>query len=124
MSPIIRLHPGEQILLDLQPSRFWTLGKYVTSLGLWAVWRGRHHFYITNHRVVECKGIVSKVERVVPLERIQDCQLVRSLNRGGWVQISTAGGPLGYEGIGPLTRGDARRFADTLMPLLVSGRGT
>jgi membrane protein YdbS with pleckstrin-like domain len=120
---LVRLHPDEAILLDVQPSRWWTAGKLVFSLGLWAIWRRKNHFYLTNERVLHCKGIISKSEQAVPLSRIQDCKLVRSILTGGRVILSTAGGPLGFEHVGPLTRADALIFADALTPLMGHDRG-
>lgn len=63
----VRLNPGEEILRDELQSPFWTLGRYIVTLGLWAIWRSRHHFLLTNQRVLIVKGIVSKSEQGVPL---------------------------------------------------------
>ena len=102
-APAVRLNPGEEILCDEVPSAFWTYPLYLGTLGLWAVWRGRHHFLLTNQRVMITKGIVSKSEQSVPLVRIQDVSLQRSLVAGGYVKLSSAGGGISVEKIGPLT---------------------
>lgn len=114
----LRLHQGEHVVLEVLPSKWWTLNRYIVTLGLWGVWRKRHRFVLTNQRVVLLKGIVSKSERSAPLSRIQDAHLRRSPLAGGAVALSTAGGPLGVDLIGPLTQADALRFADALTPLL------
>lgn len=119
-APAVRLNPGEQILQDEIPSAFWTYPRYVPTLGLWAIWRSRHHFLLTNQRLIIAKGIVSKSEQSVPLARIQDVVLQRSLITGGWVRISSAGGGLGIERIGPLTREKARQFGDALHQVVPS----
>jgi membrane protein YdbS with pleckstrin-like domain len=114
----LRLQPGEEILVDMVPSAFWTSPKYVYTLGLWAVWRKRHRFIVTNRRVVVTTGILAYTERALPLAKIQDVTLHRSVNSGGRVSLSSAGGVLGVEEIGPLSRAKASAFADALGPLI------
>lgn len=116
--PSIRLHDEEEILVDLMPSVWWTWPRYLFTLGLWKFWRARHHFVLTNQRVVVAKGIINKTEQSVPLNRIQDAALRRSPLTGGAVVLSSAGGPLGVGVIGPLTRAEATQFADTMTPLI------
>jgi len=119
----LRLQSGERIILDMRPSAFWTLPRYFLTLGLWAIWRSRHQFVLTNQRVALLKGIVSKHEKTVPVSRIQDVNLMRSLLNGGWLAFSSAGGTLSIERIGPLTRADARRFADAVSAELTHHTG-
>jgi membrane protein YdbS with pleckstrin-like domain len=114
----LRLHPDEEIVLEMLPSSWWTLGRFVATLGLWAIWRKRHRFILTNQRIIVSKGIVSKSEQSVPLSRVQDAHMHRSPLTGGRVALSTAGGSLGVEYIGPLTQADALTFADALTPRL------
>lgn len=96
------------------PSAYWTRVRYLFSLGLWGVWRKRHRFVLTNQRVILTEGIMTKEERAVPLSRVQDVALQRSRFHGSSVALSTAGGSLGEEIIGPLTRAGAMAFADAL----------
>jgi membrane protein YdbS with pleckstrin-like domain len=117
----IRLQQGEEIVLDMLPSAFWTAPLYVVTLGLWAVWRPRHHFILTNQRVVVTQGIVTKREKAVPLSRIQDLRLIRSYLIGGRVLMSSAGGPLSIQTVGPLSRERARAFADAVGPRIDQG---
>ena len=117
----LRLQPGEQVVVDMLPSAFWTMGKYIITLGLWAVWRSKHHFVLTNQRVHAYKGIVSKDEKLVPLAGIQDVSLSRSVLRGGYVALSSAGGALSIQRIGPLTRENARVFADAITERIQQG---
>jgi membrane protein YdbS with pleckstrin-like domain len=118
----LRLHDGERVVMDVQPSQWWTLGRYVFTLGLWAIWRKRNHYVLTSERIIHFKGIISKTERSAPLARIQDAQLNRSPLTGGKLVLSTAGGSLGFNTIGPLTQADALAFHDALMPLLGATR--
>lgn len=114
VTPAIRLNPGEQIMDDEMPSAFWTAPLYAVTLGLWVIWRNRHHFLVTNQRVIIMMGILTKSERSIPLARIQDVSLLRSIFFGGYVRISSAGGTLGIERLGPLSRERARQFADAI----------
>jgi hypothetical protein len=120
---VLRLNPGEEIIRDDCPSAFWTALTYVGTLGLWAIWRSRHRFVLTNQRVVALKGVVTKSEKSVPLARIQDVRLSRSLLIGGQIRLSSAGGGLGVEVIGPLTRNVALQFSDAISTLIRSPHG-
>jgi membrane protein YdbS with pleckstrin-like domain len=110
----VRLQPSEKIVLDIGPSAFWTGPLYVFTLGLWAIWRRHHRFVVTSQRIMTTVGIVSKKERAVPLSRVQDVTLRRPFLRSSSVLLSTAGGQLGLERIGPLSRAKAAKFADAL----------
>jgi len=115
MASGLRLQQGETVVLDVIPSAFWTMGKYVLSLGLWTFWRPRHHFVVTNQRVLVFRnGLLTQGEKTVPLSRIQDVALRRSILSGGHVVLSGAGGILSIQSIGPLTREQAREFADAI----------
>jgi membrane protein YdbS with pleckstrin-like domain len=117
----IRLQQGEEVVLDMLPSAFWTAPLYVVTLGLWAVWRSRHHFVLTTQRVLVVQGIVTKREKAIPLSRIQDVRLIRSYLVGGRVLMSSAGGALSIQAIGPLSREHARVFADAVGPRIDLG---
>ena len=66
-------------------------------------------------------GIVNKGEKAVPLNRIQDVRLVRSLLAGGSLAMSSAGGALSIQRIGPLSRENARQFADAVNAMIHHG---
>lgn len=117
----LRLQPGEHVILDMLPSAFWTGGTYVITLGLWAIWRSQHHFVLTNQRVIVYEGIVAKGERSVPIVRLQDVSLMRSILAGGYVRMSSAGGTISIQRIGPLSRENARRFADAISARIQHG---
>lgn len=119
----IRLQPGERILMEMLPSKWWTWAFYVCSVGLWGIWRKRHRYILTNQRIVLTKGLISKSVRALPLDRIQDANLHTSPFSGGRVKLSTAGGILGTESIKQLTRRDAKAFIDLLSPLISRGSG-
>jgi membrane protein YdbS with pleckstrin-like domain len=110
----IRLNQGEEILRDEMVSAFWTWPAYPFSLGLWAIWRRRNRFILTNQRLVVRRGIVQVVERSVPLGRIQDVNLALRVRHAGWVTVSSVGGSLGTERLGPFRQEVAREFADAI----------
>lgn len=117
-SHILKLSPGERIILDELPSAYWTWPLYVMTLGFWIIWRNRHRFILTNQRLIVTAGIVSKSERSVQLSRIQEVNVLRSLTSGGKVSLTSAGGPLSFRHVGPLSRERARVFAETMTELL------
>jgi hypothetical protein len=55
----LTIFPDEKIVLDVLPSVSWTAQLYLGTLGLWAIWRRRHHFLLTNQRVMIVLGIVN-----------------------------------------------------------------
>lgn len=111
----LRLQEGEEVVTDVLPSKWWTLSRYICTLGLWAIWRTRHRWVLTNHRLLALRGVIGKHEQALPLERIQDVSTQASPFSGGSIRLSTAGGQLGFTSIGPLTRADAYRFADAII---------
>ena len=44
--------PGNRSVLDMLPPAFWSMGLYRFTLGLWAFWRSRQHFVLTNQRLL------------------------------------------------------------------------
>lgn len=119
----VRLGEGEYVLREEVPSAFWTGGQYFVTLGMWAIWRSRHRFYVTNERVIATQGVVTRSERSVPLSRVQDVDLTASVLAGGFVRLSSAGGGLGVQRLGPFTRRRAREVADQLSEMIRSHRG-
>jgi len=109
-----QLQTGETILNEQLPSKFWTTGIYIFTLGLWSVWRKRHRFILTNKRVVVRMGIITKSQVDIPLGRVQDISVVTSVVNGSVIAFSSAGGSLGVSSIGPLTRAQAREFGECL----------
>jgi hypothetical protein len=69
------------------------------------------------------KGIVSKQEKAVPLSKIQDTSLTRSIVSGGSIVLSSAGGTLSIQAVGPLTRANAQVFADAVNQRIHAGVG-
>ncbi len=87
----IRLMEGEEVLLSLRPYRFVryaVIATAVTIVGivavplalLWAVIaERRYHYWLTNKRVIWCHGFIGYQVRSVPLERITDVVISRTL---------------------------------------------
>lgn len=118
----VTLHDGETIVSDMLLSKWWTLSRYIVTFGFWGMWRKRHRFILTNQRLILTKGIVKRSEEVVPLSRIQDATLSRSPFSGGLIKLSSAGGALGFEKIGPLTQGDAKVFSHHLNDQMIKSQ--
>lgn len=110
----VRRQEGERVLFESKPSVVGTLAYYVFTLGLYALWRSRTAFMITDRRVVVAKGIINRFERTMPLAKVQDATLRRTL----WITtvvVTSAGGASGVEVIGPLTHAGAQRFVEVLL---------
>ena len=87
----IRLMDGEQVLLSMRPYRFVRFAviapaitifflPLVPFLFIWAsIARHRYHYWLTNKRVIWCHGFIGYKVRSVPLERIADVVISRTL---------------------------------------------
>jgi len=87
----IRLMEGEEVIFSLRPFRFVryaVVSAAVAIVGiplipltfLWAIIaRRRYHYWLTNKRVVWCHGFIGYRIRSVPLERITDVVISRTL---------------------------------------------
>jgi len=87
----IRLMDGEQLLLSLRPYRFVRYAVIAPAitifflplaplLFIWAsIARYRYHYWLTNKRVIWCHGFIGYKVRSVPLERIADVVISRTL---------------------------------------------
>jgi uncharacterized membrane protein YdbT with pleckstrin-like domain len=87
----IRLMEEEEIIFSLRPYRFVryaVIATAITIVGiiavplvfLWAVIaEHRYHYWLTNKRVIWCHGFIGYKVRSVPLERIADVVISRTL---------------------------------------------
>src|SRR6185369_13330584 len=87
----IRLMEGEKVLFSLRPYRFVryaVIAPAITIIGLlfipitflWAIIAvHRYHYWLTNKRVIWCHGFIGYQIRSVPLERITDVVISRTL---------------------------------------------
>ena len=87
----IRLMDGEEVLASLRPYRFIryaVTAPAITIVGLiivplsfiWALIAiHRYHYWLTNKRVIWCHGFIGYKVRSVPLERIADVVISRTL---------------------------------------------
>ena len=87
----IRLMDDEEALLSLRPYRFvWfaVVAPAITIVGIIMVpialiWAAiavrRYHYWLTNKRVIWCHGFIGYKVRSVPLERIADVVISRTL---------------------------------------------
>lgn len=106
--------PGESIVLSTRPAAtFGVWARWIFTLGLYEIWRRQHQFIVTNQRVIVTKGILNRTETVVPINKIQDVTVRTNLFLGS-VALSSAGGPLGIEQLGPVWRHQAGALADAI----------
>ena len=87
----IRLMEGETLIFSLRPYRFVryaVIAPAITIVGimfvplafLWAlIAERRYHYWLTNKRVIWCHGFIGYKVRSVPLERITDVVISRTL---------------------------------------------
>jgi membrane protein YdbS with pleckstrin-like domain len=99
-----------------------TWGKYLTSLGLYELWRRADRCWVTNQKVVRRQGLFSREERAIPLERIQDV-VVKVGPLTGKVLISSAGLKAGVTlAMGPLWRRQAQQLAQVIQEQMQARR--
>ncbi|MDA8374677.1 MAG: PH domain-containing protein [Actinomycetota bacterium] len=113
----ISLIPGEQILVACKPaakSWFW---KDVWSLGIAELGRQNRVYVLTNRRVFVSRGIIRHHDKSIPIDKVQDATVRKGVYTSS-IAISSAGGALGVEQIGPITHANARSFHTNLIGLL------
>jgi hypothetical protein len=109
----LSLQPGERIVREIQPSPLVTWAFYILTLGLWEFWRQNTHYYLTDRRVIACKGVLNRSAQSIPLDRVQDAIIKNHL----WVAsiiVSSAGGGAGVAELLNLRTYEAREFLDDL----------
>jgi membrane protein YdbS with pleckstrin-like domain len=107
------LGQGEEVLANEHPNPLGSLAAYLFTVGLYEIWRRHRFFIITNRRVAVANGVVIKNLKAIPIDRVQDVALHTRVLTGG-VSLSSAGGFLGVEAMGPLRRGKARALANAI----------
>jgi membrane protein YdbS with pleckstrin-like domain len=114
---------GEQVVwvvIKAATPEVW--GKYVTSLGLYEFWRRADRCTVTNRQVLRRQGLLSRTERVIPLDRIQDVS-VKVGPLTGKVTISSAGAVAGVNiKVGPLWRGQAQKLGEVIQEQMQARR--
>jgi hypothetical protein len=109
----IQLEPGEHVLFHELPDRRARLGAYLATLGLFELWRRRTHFILTNHRLIAVRGVVSRDQQIIPLDKVDQV----TLRPRGWstsIDVATVRGLLGTQPIGPLGQEQAKRLAQAV----------
>jgi membrane protein YdbS with pleckstrin-like domain len=109
-----RLQPGEKVLFQAHPAAWSLFPVYVLTLGLYELWRKAAWFMVTDQRVIASKGIVTRTQRSVPVDMIQDAS-VRTQLGVGTVVVSSAGGPLSAQRFGPMSSATANEMADVIL---------
>jgi Bacterial PH domain len=109
--PRLALRPGESVVLVLRPSRSLSLPKYLYTLGLYGLWRKRHTYVLTDHRMLMGKGLFVRTERSVPISQIEDAVFVRR-GAGAYCEVTVRiHERIRSNMVGPLSPKNARRLA-------------
>jgi Bacterial PH domain len=107
------LQRGESIILVAHPSLVTAWPKYLFTLGLYGLWRTRHTTVLTNRRILIGRGVISRSERSIPFDRINDARFVRN-GYVGYTDLFLRGSNR-IERIGPIRPRDARRLASEVL---------
>ena len=110
-----RLFDDEDVVMVTRPGRLATFPRYLATLGLYGFWRKRDTSAITDQRVLLANGIISRNERSIPLDHVDDVSVSR---RGlySYVKLTiTQRGSTIEQRVGPLAPGTARRFAKEIL---------
>lgn len=51
----LQLQQGEEVVYDIKPGSWLTIGFYFWTLGLYKFWRRATHFAVTDQRVIRAK---------------------------------------------------------------------
>ncbi len=95
---------------------------WLFTLGLWEIWRRQQQYVVTTRRVIVRRGLVYRRERIVPIDRLQDVT-TRTGIMAGYVVLSSAGGSLGVERMGPVWNGTVRAIAAAIQQQMENSRG-
>jgi uncharacterized membrane protein YdbT with pleckstrin-like domain len=72
---------------------FWI--KAIFTLGIWLFWWKNNYLSLTKQAIIRRKGVFTKEERAIPLNRVQDISIsygvIRRLLGHGDIRIETAG---------------------------------
>lgn len=131
--PGVTLTEDEQVIFVEHPHwiTYWSVGKclgYLLTLGILFIWerikRKNEIYALTNYRFISESGVISKVQRNVEIEKIQDVQfriigLFQRMLDAGSVHIETAGETSSIDL--PIVH-DPRRICDLLQQEIVAAK--
>jgi hypothetical protein len=110
----LSLPSGESIVMVVRPSRMLSIPKYLYTLGLYGIWRKRHVYVLTDHRLLVGRGVVTRTEDSIPTSRIEEVTFFRR-GAGAYCRIVvTTHGRRRLELVGPLLARDARRLTGAI----------
>jgi membrane protein YdbS with pleckstrin-like domain len=87
---------------------------FALSLGLYAIWRQATWFTVTDQRVIVSKGILTRTQRSIPIDMVQDATVTTQLGVGT-VVVTAAGGRASALRIGPVASSVAHEMADAIL---------
>lgn len=112
--PGLKLHHGEAVLVVNRPSLAVVWWKYLLTLGLYGIWRKRDVSVVTDRRLVSGRGLVSRTERSIPLNRIDSASYTRKGVAAFCVVDAGERGRFRVHRFGPFSAKNARRMADEI----------
>jgi len=107
--------PSEQVVVEATLARRSNGRKYLFTLGLFELWRRRQNLLVTDRHVLLGRGLVSRHERKIPLDRVEDVSLSR---RGMSSYVALTVNDHGRERaelVGPFSAKVARRIASEIV---------
>ena len=109
-----KLQRGEQTILAAHPTGWNLAYAYLFTLGLYEVWRRATWFTVTDQRVILSKGIITRTQRSIPVDMVQDATVTTQLGIGT-VFVTTAGGQASALRLSPLTSAEAHEISDAIL---------
>jgi membrane protein YdbS with pleckstrin-like domain len=119
------LQPGERLERVTQPSLGWSWALLVASLGLWPLWRVRNFIAVTDQRLIRRKGLITRSEQSIPIEKVLTVNLDETLVSGSRLNVLSAGEPAstGIEagsrssgiGVENLSRAEGRELRNAIL---------
>jgi uncharacterized membrane protein YdbT with pleckstrin-like domain len=110
-----KLNAGETAVFTAQPAAWSLLPAYVLTLGLFEISRRATWFVVTDQRVIKARGIVTRSERAIPVDMVQDATVRTQIGVGTVTVSSAGGGRLSAERFGPLPAATARMLASVIL---------
>jgi Bacterial PH domain len=114
-APGVNVWPSESVILVGRPPISIVWPKYVFTLGIYALWRRRNTAVLTDRRVLVGKGIVSRKEQSIPIDKITDATYMRR-GLAAYCEVASAMRSREHvERVGPLSARLARRLTDGIL---------
>lgn len=113
--PGVTLFPDESVVMTATPGRISTFPKYISTLGLYELWRRRNTAVVTDQRILFGSGIFQRIERSIPLKNVMDVGFTRrGFNSYAEVVVNERGRS-SVKRVGPMSGSAARHFVSEIL---------